>query len=100
MSRTTFVPVSPAWYVSNTGGIALTGLLAALTGRRALWVVFWAASATHVTEAAVTYRKAQAAGFTESSPRWALQTLAVGFPSLLALNAAIDESTRELGPEV
>ena len=100
MSRTTFVPVAPGWYVSNTGGIALTGLLAALTGRRALWFVFWAGSAAHVAEAAVAYRKAQAAGFTESAPRWALQTLAVGFPSLLVLIAAIDESTRELGPEV
>ena len=56
MSRSTFVPVSPAWYLSNTGGIALTGLLAALTGRRALWFVFWASSAAHVTEAAVAFR--------------------------------------------
>ena len=100
MSRTTFVPVSPGWYASNTGGIVLTGLLAAITGRRALWFVFAGGSALHVAEAAVAYRKAHAAGFTESAPRWALQTLAVGFPSLLALNTAIDGSTRELGPEV
>ena len=100
MSRTTFVPVAPGWYVSNTGGILLTGLLAALTGRRSLWFVFAGGSALHVAEAAVAYRKALAAGFTESAPRWALQTFAVGFPSLLALNAAIGASTHELGPEV
>lgn len=100
MSRDTFVPVAPGWYVSNTGGIVLTGLLAAVTGRRTLRVTFWAGSALHVAEAVVAYRKAQAAGFTESAPRWALQTLAVGFPSLLALNAAIEASTGELGPEV
>jgi len=100
MSRTTFVPVAPGWYVSNTGGILLTGLLAAITGRRALWLVFAGGSALHVAEAAVAYRKARDAGFTESAPRWSLQTLAVGFPSMIALNAAIDASTRELGPEV
>ena len=100
MSRDTFVPVASGWFVSNTGGLALTGLLAALTRRPALWFVFAAGSATHLVEAAVAYRKARSAGFTESAPTWALQTLAVGFPSMLALNAAIDASTRELGPEV
>ncbi len=100
MSRATFVPVARGWFIANTGGLALTGVLAALTRRRALWFVFLAGSATHVVEAAVTYRKAQAAGFDESAPRWALQTLAVGFPSMIALNSAIDASTGELGPEV
>ncbi len=100
MSRTTFVPVAPAWYASNTGGLVLTGLLAARTRRRLLWFVLAAGTATHVVEAAVAYRKAHAAGFTDAAPKWGLQTLAVGFPSLMALNAAIEESTRELGPEV
>ena len=50
MSRTTFVPVAPAWYASNTGGLVLTGLLAARTRRRLLWFVLAAGTATHVVE--------------------------------------------------
>ena len=98
MSRDTFIPVEPSWYLANTGGLALTGALAAWSGRRSLRFIFWAGTATHVVEAVVAYRKAQAAGFTETAPKWALQTLAVGFPSLIALRDAVG-STRELGPE-
>jgi len=84
----TFVPVAPLWYATNTGGVVVTGVLAAMTGRRSLRVIFWGAVTLHVAEAAYSYRAARRAGFTQSAPRWALQTLAVGFPSLLALGAA------------
>lgn len=86
----TFVPVAGRWWVSNTGGIALTGLLAAVTGRRALRWIFWGAIAIHVAEAIYTYQAAREAGFTRRAGRWALQTLGVGFPSLVALHAARD----------
>jgi hypothetical protein len=84
----TFVGVKAHWYVTNTGGVALNGVLAAITKRRSFQLLFWGAVAVHVAEAGYAYRAAQRAGFTESAPRWALQTLAVGFPSLLALRKA------------
>jgi hypothetical protein len=85
---TTFVAVAPHWYVTNTGGLVMNGVVAAVTKKRSATVIFWGAVALHVGEALYAYRSAQRAGFTESAPRWALQTLAVGFPSLLALRAA------------
>jgi len=84
----TFVAVAPRWWVTNTGGIALTGVLAARTGRRRLRWLFWGSVAIHVVEALYTYRSAQRAGFTTTARRWALQTLGVGFPSLQVLAAA------------
>jgi Domain of unknown function (DUF4499) len=84
----TFVPVDRHWWLTSTGGIVLTGVLASATGRPALQRLFRAAVAIHVGEALYSYRAAQRAGFTTSAPRWALQTLGVGFPSLIALRAA------------
>ena len=85
----TFTTVDPRWWIANTGGVVLTGVLAAATRRPALRRIFRAAVAIHVAEAVYSYRAARRAGFTASAPRWALQTLAVGFPSLIALRAAI-----------
>jgi Domain of unknown function (DUF4499) len=85
----TFVPVDRHWWVTNTGGIALTGVLAALTGRRALQRLFRGAVAIHIAEALYAYGAARRAGFTTSARRWALQTLGVGFPSLIGLRDAI-----------
>jgi hypothetical protein len=104
MSRDTFVAVDPRWYATNLGGVILTGVLAALTRRRLLRRLFWGAVALHVVEAAYSYKAAQDAGFTESAPKWARQTLAVGFPSLIALRTARedpvqDASAGEFGPE-
>lgn len=99
MNRDTFVPVDARWYVANVGGVVLTGLLAAITRWRWLRWLFWAAVGVHVTEAAYAYRSARAAGFSESAPRWAAQTLGVGFPSLFALRDARTASDAELGPE-
>ena len=47
------------------------------------------AVALHVGEAAYAYRPRAGPGLTGSAPRWGLQTLAVGFPSLGALRAVI-----------
>ena len=84
----TFVPVRAYWYLTNTGGVALNGVLAATTKKRSFALLFWGAVAVHGVEAVFAYRAARRAGFTQSAPRWALQTLAVGFPSLLALREA------------
>jgi len=90
----TFVAVPPLVWVTNAGGVALTGLLAARTGRRSLRWVFWGAVAIHVSEALYTYGAARRAGFTEHATRWALQTLGVGFPSLFLLRDAVRDRAR------
>jgi hypothetical protein len=84
----TFVLVAPRWFLMNTGGVVMNGVLAMATKRRSYQLLFWGAVVVHAAEAAYSYRAAQRAGFTRSAPRWALQTLAVGFPSLLALRKA------------
>jgi hypothetical protein len=84
----TFVTVAPHWFLVNTGGVVMNGVLALTTKRRTYRLLFWGAVATHAVEAVYTYRAAQRAGFTSSAPRWALQTFAVGFPSLVALHRA------------
>jgi Domain of unknown function (DUF4499) len=91
----TFVPVDRRWWLTNTGGIVVTGVLAAVTGRPALQRLFRTAVAIHVAEAVYSYRAARRAGFTTSAPRWALQTLGVGFPSLIALRAARQAASAE-----
>ena len=83
----TFVAVAPRWWVTNAGGVALTGVLAARTGRRGLRWLFWGGVGIHVAEAVYTYQAAREAGFTRTASRWALQTLGVGFPSLQVLAA-------------
>jgi Domain of unknown function (DUF4499) len=87
--RDTFVPVATHWYVSNLGGVIATGILARRTGKRLIRWTFWGAATLHVTEAAYANYAARKAGFTNSAWKWGLQTLAVGFPSLLALRAAV-----------
>jgi hypothetical protein len=84
----TFVMVAPHWFLMNTGGVVMNGVLALTTKHRTYRLLFWGAVATHAAEAVYTYRAAQRAGFTRSASRWALQTLAVGFPSVLALHRA------------
>lgn len=84
----TFVPVAKHWYVINTGGLVLNGVVAAVSGRRLARWSFYGGVVLHVGEAAYAYAAANRAGFTRSAPKWALQTLAVGFPSLIALHEA------------
>jgi hypothetical protein len=100
--RDTFVAVAPGWYASNLGGVIATGLLARRTGNRLVRWTFWGATALHVGEAAYANYAARKAGFSNSAWKWGLQTLAVGFPSLLALRdakAAEPAVSAELGPE-
>ena len=84
----TFLPVAPHWYLTNLGGLLLNGAIAGITKKKLYRSLFWGGVALHVAEAAYAYRTAQREGFTESASRWGLQTLAVGFPSLLALRDA------------
>lgn len=84
----TFVPVAAVWYVTNTGGLLINGVVAVVSGRRLARWSFYGGVALHVGEAAYAYAAARRAGFTASAPKWALQTLAVGFPSLIALHQA------------
>jgi hypothetical protein len=88
-----FVAVAPGWYVSNLGGLIMTGVVARRSGRPALRLLFAVAVGLHVGEAAYAYTAARRAGMTRSASRWALQTLAVGFPSLGALRAVIRETS-------
>jgi hypothetical protein len=90
-----FTPVAAWWWVSNAGGVALTGVLAARTGSRGLRWLFWGAVGTHVVEATYAYRAARHAGLERHAVAWALQTLAVGFPSLAALRITADVATAQ-----
>lgn len=82
------VIVAPRWWLSNFGGMVAFGLVAAKSRSRVLRGGFALAAATHVVETMYAYRAARRAGFERSAPLWAAQTLAVGFPSLLALRDA------------
>jgi hypothetical protein len=90
------------WFVLLDGGIVALVLLSTVDvaydvvqrsgvpfpPRRALRALLAATAVIHVVEGAVAGRRAQRRGL---PPRgWALQTLAVGFPSLLALRRAAD----------
>jgi hypothetical protein len=88
----TFEPVAPFWYATNLGGLVVNGVVAAVTKKRLPRISFWGGVALHVGEAAYAYAEAKRAGFTRAAPKWALQTLAVGFPSLRALHAAKQRS--------
>lgn len=89
----TFVAVEPGWWAANFGGMLLFGAVAMASRSRVLRVGFELAVATHVAEAVYAYDRARRAGYHTSAGRWALQTLAVGFPSLRALGGAIAATT-------
>ena len=95
---TTFLPVAPKWWASNFGGMVVYGAVASRSQSRLLRLGFAAAVALHVGESIYAYRRARAAGFEDSAPRWALQTLGVGFPSLLALTEVIESRVKEPAP--
>jgi len=87
-----FVPVAPMWWVTNFGGIVTTGVTAVRSRSKLRRAVFATAVAVHVGEAVYAYRIAQNAGLGEDATRkWALQTLGVGFPSLIALHGMLGE---------
>ncbi len=83
-----FELVAPHWWVSNLGGMIMSGFVASRSKSKLVRLGFVLAATTHVVEAAYAYNAAKRAGFDQSAPKWALQTLAVGFPSLIALHAA------------
>lgn len=86
MATDTFVCVAPMWWVSNFGGLVVNGVVAARRKSTLTRAVFAAAVATHVVEAVYAYRIAQREDLTDDAWKWGLQTLAVGFPSLIALH--------------
>jgi len=87
-----FVPVARMWWVTNFGGLVVNGVMAARSPSKIKRGIFAAAVVTHVAEALYAYRIAQNAGLGDEAPRkWGLQTLGVGFPSLIALHGLIDE---------
>ena len=87
-----FVPAPPGWWVSNLGGMIVTGVVAKRSGRPSLRLLFAVAAGLHVGEAVYAYRTARRAGLTGSAAKWGLQTLALGFPSVSALRAVIRDT--------
>jgi hypothetical protein len=95
--------MAPGWYLSNLGGMVAYGLivtspparraLAPGSGRRSPAALlaggFALAAATHVAEAAYATSVARRRGLPgRSVAAVGLRTLAVGFPSVIALRAA------------
>ena len=95
---TTFTPVEPHWWLTNFGGMVAFAVFASRSRSRLMRFGFGLAAATHVVEAVYSYEKARTAGFHASASRWGLQALAVGFPSLWALQEAIDGALSEPAP--
>ena len=91
MASETFVPVAPVWWVTNFGGVVMTGITAVRSRSKLRRGMFAAAVAVHVGEAVYAYRIAQNAGLGDDAAKWGLQTLGVGFPSLLALHGLIND---------
>ena len=87
-----FVLAAPRWWVGNLGGMIVTGVVAKRSGRPSLRLLFAVAAGLHVGEAVYAYATARRAGLTRSAPKWGLQTLALGFPSLGALRAVIRDT--------
>jgi len=79
--------VAAPWWVTNFGGMVVSGLVASRSRSKLVRLGYTLALASHVVEAGYAYHTARRAGFTDSASKWFLQTLAVGFPSLLALHA-------------
>jgi hypothetical protein len=90
--------MAPRWYLTNLGGMVVYGLiagraLASGSARRVPTAMlaggFALAAATHVVEAGYATSLARRRALpTRSVAAVGLRTLAVGFPSLLALRAA------------
>jgi hypothetical protein len=91
VTESRFVLVAPGWWVSNFGGAIATGVLALRRPSRLTRFVFVGTVTTHAAEAVYAYRAARRRGPDADAWKWALQTLAVGFPSLLALHEVIQE---------
>ena len=95
----TFVPVAPVWWATNFGGLVVNGIVASRSKSRLKRGIFAAAVVTHVVEAAYAYRVAQREGLGDDAVKWGLQTLGVGFPSLIALHGLLSERAFATGIE-
>jgi hypothetical protein len=79
------------WWVTNLGGLTVNGIVAARSSSRLKRGIFAAAVVTHVSEAAYAYVVARREGLDDDAWKWGLQTLGVGFPSLVALHRLLAE---------
>ena len=87
-----FVRCAWPWWLAHVGGMAATGVLAARPRSSArLRVLFAGAVALHVGEAFVAWHLSRDS-FPAERRAWTLQTLALGYPSLLALRRAIQRA--------
>jgi hypothetical protein len=77
------------WWATNFGGLVVNGIVAARSSSKIKRAIFAAAVVTHVSEAAYAYVVAQREGLDEHAWKWGLQTLGVGFPSLIALHRLV-----------
>jgi hypothetical protein len=87
----TFRPVAPYWWIMNLGGIVANGIVAARSKRRIAKITFVLGAGYHVVAAGYAYYTAREAGLDNDAWKWGLQTLAVGTPSVRALNAVLRE---------
>ena len=87
----TFRPVAPYWWIMNFGGIVANGIVAARSKKRITKITFALGAGYHVIAAGYAYYTAREAGLDADAWKWGLQTLAVGTPSVRALNAVVRE---------
>jgi hypothetical protein len=87
----TFRPVAPYWWITNFGGIVVNGVLAARSKKRIPKITFALGAGYHVVAAGYAFYTAREAGLDDDAWKWGLQTLAVGTPSVRALNAMLQE---------
>ena len=87
----TFRPVAPYWWVTNFGGIVANAIIAARSKKRIAKITFALGAGYHVVAAGYAFYTAGEAGLDDDAWKWGLQTLAVGTPSVRALNAMLQE---------
>ena len=90
-TSTTFQPVAPYWWIMNFGGIVANGIVAARSKKRIAKITFALGAGYHVIAAGYAFYTAREAGLDDDAWKWGLQTLAVGTPSVRALNAVLRE---------
>ena len=87
----TFQPVAPYWWVVNFGGIVANGIIAARSKKRITKITFAVGAGYHVVAAGYAFYVAREAGLDDDAWKWGLQTLAVGTPSVRALQRVLQE---------
>ena len=87
----TFQPVAPYWWVVNFGGIVANGIIAVRSKKRITKITFAVGAGYHVVAAGYAFYAAREAGLDDDAWKWGLQTLAVGTPSVRALQRVLQE---------